>query len=243
MNYRFQCDSWMARAKSVPLVLAIRNCLYNKDPGMLDWLQGLIARCVKLHWNGLLLPGLLTGSYVMERLERLEILTTRPHLDCRCINIASNASKLRSVYLSFPNTYNFHNHLTLPWAQLTSIEMYQLHCTDILRLFELCTHLEYADFTRPYGDDELQTIVPGSVVKPSFKLLAIQLWEVCPCRMLFDVLVLPSLEELEVISQEYLPWLHTEFTSFLTRSRCPLRRLEVHNNKFATYNITVHCQS
>ncbi|KAH7887184.1 hypothetical protein F5I97DRAFT_1115314 [Phlebopus sp. FC_14] len=231
-EYRLQYDAWMARAKSVPLVLAVENVHHIDSPKftpcLLDWLRCLPSRCRDFSWYGYSVEGLLTSSCVMQLLERLEAHYFKnrdsPSIG---IDIYSNASKLKSVSLHVPYPSNFHNLVTLPWAQLTSIDIYGPWCTDILRLFEVCIRMEHAEFTLPYEDD-LQAVIPGSVINHSLKFLVINVWASRLCGLLFDALVLPSLEELEVgFADGHEIWPHPQLTSLLTRSGCPLKRLEV----------------
>ncbi|KAH7887193.1 hypothetical protein F5I97DRAFT_2060025 [Phlebopus sp. FC_14] len=232
-EYRLQYDTWMARAKSVPLVLVVEN-IYHIDPLMitpclLDWLRRLFNRCCDFFWRGYFMAGLLTGSCVMELLERLKIYYFE-RSGSPSIDIDSNASRLRSVSLSLPNNADSIDRITLPWSQLTGLDMYgvELRWADIFRLFEICTCLQGANFSLPYEDD-LQAVIPGSVINHSLKLLAIDAWVSRLGGLLFDALVLPSLEELEIAFHhpDDDRWPHTQFTSFLTRSGRPLKKLEV----------------
>ncbi|KAH7887188.1 hypothetical protein F5I97DRAFT_1873831 [Phlebopus sp. FC_14] len=232
-EYRLQYDTWMARAKSVPLVLVVENVHHIDSPKftpcLLDWLRCLPSRCRDFSWYGYSVEGLLTGSCVMHLLERLEAHYFKSR-DGPSIDIDSNASRLRSVSLFLPNNADSIDRVTLPWSQLTELDMYgvELRWKDIFRLFEICTRLQGAKFSLPYEDD-LQAVIPGSVINHSLKLLAIDAQVSRLGGLLFDALVLPSLEELEIAFHhpDDDKWPHTQFTSFLTRSGRPLKKLEV----------------
>ncbi|KAH7887202.1 hypothetical protein F5I97DRAFT_1954273 [Phlebopus sp. FC_14] len=236
-NYRFQYDTWLARAKNLPLVLLVDN---DRDirtldvaPGSLDWLRGLVARCLELRWRGRLLECLLTGRAAVRLLEGLDIDLQYSHITSAnpFIAIASNARKLRSVRLWLPVHVASIDRITLPWAQLTMLDMHGvgLRWPNILRLFETCTSLQDARFSLPYEDGDVQAVVPGSVINRSLKFLVIEVWASRLGGLLFGALVLSSLEELEVRFNYYCDnvWPHAQFASFLTRSGCPLKRLEV----------------
>ncbi|KAH7887173.1 hypothetical protein F5I97DRAFT_1873662 [Phlebopus sp. FC_14] len=233
-NCHLQYNTWLAKAKTVPLILSVVNDRFfetrNVAPYLLDWLRDLVARCVDLRWQGFALEGLLTGSGVTEPLERLDFWDFGPAYPF-IIDIASNASKIRSVRLWLIYTVDSLDRITLPWSQLTNIEMrgILLRWADILRLFEICTCLQSAYFWLSCKDN-LQTVIPGSVINRSLRFLTIAS---STCRFFFDVLVLPSLEEVECCGRDDTIWPHTQFTSFLTRSRCPLKALKVEGYKSA----------
>ncbi|KAH7887186.1 hypothetical protein F5I97DRAFT_1116353 [Phlebopus sp. FC_14] len=237
-SYRFQCDTWLERAKSVPLVLSVWNVsTCHVDGSLLDWLHGLVARCLSFLWKGHPLEGLLTGSSIMELLERLDFdFDVDPFnrwLDFPSIDIASSASKLSYVRMALPQQVNSISRITLPWAQLTTLDMYGLCFADILRLFQICARLQSAQFELPYEDD-LQSVIPGSTINHCLRRLSLTELDSRAGGLLFDALVLPSLEGLEVWDyRANSQWPHTQFISFLTRSRCPLKRLDLCGNSSA----------
>ncbi|KAH7884248.1 hypothetical protein F5I97DRAFT_1887978, partial [Phlebopus sp. FC_14] len=237
-DYRLQCDTWLARAKSVPLVLAVENDFDTSvvDTVVLDWLRGLVARCLELCWWGYLLEGLLTGSAVIGP-ERLDLgyfhtFLHRPTIDITCNN-------LRFVRLLLAAHINPIDRITLPWAQLIGLDMdgVKLRSTDIFRLFEICTRLQSARFSVTHEDDlQPEALIPGSVINRSLQRLSIAVWGSSGDGTLFDTLVLPSLEELELWNSrpDAMKWPHTQFTSFLTRSGRVLRALNVRGRKPAS---------
>ncbi|KAH7887165.1 hypothetical protein F5I97DRAFT_1112081 [Phlebopus sp. FC_14] len=227
-EYRIQCDTWLARAKGIPLMLAIHG-VDSSSRHLLNWLQRLISRCCDLRWYGPLLDGLLANGTV-ELLEKLDVnVFGMPHRR-PSIDVPSGMSRLGSVCLIFAYEVNSLDGITLPWAQLTEMDMngVNLPWTDVSRLLRICSRLQNAKFSLLDGGDldDQQATVPGSVVNHSLKFLGIELYGQT-ANYLLDALVLPSLAELHLGFCYVGEWPHEQFASFIARSRCSLKKLTV----------------
>ncbi|KAH7887151.1 hypothetical protein F5I97DRAFT_2021313, partial [Phlebopus sp. FC_14] len=233
-DYRLQCETWLARAKDIPLILSIRSSgSIDRTLCPLGWLRSLVARCRDLHWGGALLEGLFTDSSAFDLLQRLD-LNVSFAFTFRGIDIPSNANKLRSVRLSVPYDVASLDGIALPWAQLTKIEINGpgLPVAGILRLLEICPRLHNARFFMP-NKPRNSAVTPA--INHSLKLLDIRLRKAGQAKLLFDASVFPSLEKLDIWFSycEVEEWPHAEFTSFVTRSGCSLRMMTVFNNQSA----------
>ncbi|KAF9239821.1 hypothetical protein BU15DRAFT_61745 [Melanogaster broomeanus] len=130
--------------------------------------------------------------------------------------------------------------VTLPWDQLTELN---IHCPLVsgsvfLRILQLCNNMRSIVASCLCADEEglseLSATAPGSITHHSLRRIEIKVIR-AGVDQLFDALVLPALEELDICfcSRERDPWPHAQFMSLLTRSRCPLKQLTIRSNKNA----------
>ncbi|KAH7887056.1 hypothetical protein F5I97DRAFT_1829519 [Phlebopus sp. FC_14] len=244
---RPEYDAWLARAKSVPLAIRVLNDMDTSDPDLTrrlssvaDWLRPLVARSWDLWWHGPSLQNLFVsgGGGAIGSLERLRVTS---HRESPSIYIPTAANRLRSAYLQCLNfDLQSLDTVILPWEQLTELNMhFALFSSSVfLRLLALCTGIRNMILSCLCADEEqlndLRTVVPGSIVNYAIKRIEIKMIR-AGLGFVLDALLLPALEELEICFcyHDKDVWPHAQFLSFLQRSRCPLKKLTVRNNKHA----------
>ncbi|KIJ15931.1 hypothetical protein PAXINDRAFT_133313 [Paxillus involutus ATCC 200175] len=241
-EYRPGYDAWLARAKSVSTAIRVLNDIDMSEvdvtclSSVVDWLRPFITRCGDFWWHGPSLPGLF-ATETDPRLERLRI-TSR---GSPSVHMPGPAKHLRSVHLQHLNHgLQSLEAFTLPWDQLSELHMhFALFSSSVfLRLLQLGTSLRNIAVSCLSADEEqlreLRVSAPGSITNYSLRRIEIKVIR-AGLDDLFDALVLPGLEELEICFcyRERDPWPHTQFMSLLARSRCPLKKLTIRSNKNA----------
>ncbi|KIJ61868.1 hypothetical protein HYDPIDRAFT_30936 [Hydnomerulius pinastri MD-312] len=243
VEFRPGYDAWLAKAKSVPLAVRVLNDIDASDAdsicisSVVEWLRPLITRCGDFWWHGPSLQGLF-ANVTDPRLERLRITSLR---GSPSVFMPGPATYLRSAYLQCLNhDLQSLGTMTLPWEQLTELNMhFALFSSSVfLHLLRLCTGLRNVTASCLCADEEqleeLRGTTPGSIINYSLRRIEIKVIR-AGLDLLFDALVLPALEELEICFcyRERDAWPHVQFMSLLARSRCPLKKLVIRSNKNA----------
>ncbi|KIK99188.1 hypothetical protein PAXRUDRAFT_30674 [Paxillus rubicundulus Ve08.2h10] len=236
-------DAWLARAKSVPTAIRVLNDIDMSEvdaaclSSLVDWLRPLITRCRDFWWHGPSLPGLFATETNLA-LEQLRITSPR---GSPSVCMPGPAKHLRSVYLQYLNhCLQSLDAVIFPWDQLTDLHMhFALFSSSVfLRLLQLGTSLRNIVVSCLCADEEqlreLPLRAPGSITNYSLRRIEVKVIR-AGLDHLFDALVLPALEELEICFcyRERDPWPHTQFMSLLARSRCPLKKLTIRSNQNA----------
>ncbi|KAF9225970.1 hypothetical protein BS17DRAFT_750466 [Gyrodon lividus] len=235
--------AWLARAKSVPSAIRVLNDIDMSDADLttlasvVQWLRPLITHCSDFWWHGPSLPGL----FITETDLPLERLRITSHRGSPSVYIPGPAKRLRSAHLQYlHHGLQSLDKVIVPWDQLTELNMhFALFSSSVfLRLLHLCTSLRNIVVSCLCADEEelseLLAIVPGSITHHTLRRIEIRVIR-SGLEHLFDSLVLPALEELDICFcyRERDLWPHTQFMSLLARSRCPLRKLTIRSNKNA----------
>ncbi|KAF8549584.1 hypothetical protein OG21DRAFT_569652 [Imleria badia] len=243
--YRRGCESWLARAKSVPLAIRVLNDvnMFGADPTLLEsvvlWLRPLISQSTDLWWHGPSLPTLFVPMPDTDL--PIQHLRITSHRDTPAIHFPGPARRLRTVSLQCLN-YDLQSldGIHLPWDNLLELNMHfalfssalfvQLltRCGDLRTLFVSCLSAD---------EDQravLRALPPGSITHPRLRRIEIKVIR-AGLEAIFSALTLPALEDLDVCFcyRERDAWPHAAFMDMLARSRCALKRLTVRSNKSA----------
>ncbi|KAJ6463611.1 hypothetical protein C8R47DRAFT_1225099 [Mycena vitilis] len=140
--------------------------------------------------------------------------------------IFSGAANLKTLFI---DNYFSPSSFTLPWSQLTTIiafdPLYDNQCADILR------HAVNVDTCRLTIAKEPAALI-DLVIPPLVHLRLLSLWDLgaTPASFiaaLFDTLVLPSLEVLEISADWFTPDPCANIAALISRSGCSLRELDI----------------
>lgn len=227
---------WLEKAKSVPLSIRVVHD-GNAEPllNAIQWLRPFLSQCFDLSWHGPPVQGLLDNS--VQSLSRLQVTSHGREFH---VSIPSTTPQLRSAVLrSINHDLQSLQSIEMPWHQLLDLKIqFALVSSDtFLQVIELCTQVQRVNVScicanvSPRSD--LQPAVTD-VVNHTIRRLEVKVLR-AGLGSLFAALTLPALEELIICFcfPERDPWPHEQFASFITRSKCPLKRLTVHRNKGA----------
>ena len=245
--YRRGCETWLARAKSVPLFLRAFNDIniIAQDPTLVSfavhWLRHRISHCIDLWWHGPSLPTLFIpdpGTEFNIPLERICITTYR---DCPSIYLPGPALQLRSASLHCFN-YDLQtlDGIELPWAHLAELNMHFGLVSSLLfpQILTRCNHLHTLTISCLSAEDvhlnALRALATGSIVQNTLRRIEIKVIQ-AGLDAILDALTLPALEDLDICFcyRERDQWPHASFVEMVSRSRCALKRLTVRSNKDA----------
>jgi hypothetical protein len=235
---------WLERAKSVPLSIRVVHDMDlsdGKEPLSIQWLRPFLRRCYDLWWHGPPIQGLLDNS--VESLSRFQVTFHKANF---LFSIPSPTPQLRSVVVQ-SLTYDLHSlrSIDLPWHQLLDLKIHfaLVSGATFLQVISLCTQVQRVSVSSICADASSQTdlqpfpligTVNHSILRLEVNVIRAGLGN------LFEALTLPALEELVIrfCSPDRYPWPHKQFSAFVTRSKCPLKRLTIHRNKSAESHLT-----
>lgn len=131
---------------------------------------------------------------------------------------------LQALYINSKQEYLLRPVLSLPWTQLTELEVSDAMSPDnILCILRHLQHLVRTTFT--IGEEEdIGTRLPINL--PHLKFLSLCHESSFDVALFLGPLTLPSLEELEMIDDDWgndfapSTWSHQPFTSLISRSHC-----------------------
>ncbi|KAG1736149.1 uncharacterized protein EDB91DRAFT_1143143 [Suillus paluster] len=209
---------WLEKARSVPLSIRVVHDVDLSDgnePLSIQWLRPFLSQCSDLWWHGPHVQGLLDNC--VQSLSRFQVTFHKANF---------LVSSLRSI--------------DLPWHQLLElkIQFALVSSAAFLQAIGLCTQVQRVSVScicaniSPQTDLEpfpLAHTANHSIHRLEIKVIRAGLGS------LFDALTLPVLEELVICFcfPERDPWPHEQFASFVTRSKCPLKRLTIYRSKGA----------
>lgn len=243
--YRRGCESWLSRAKSVPLAIRVLNDvhMFAADPTLLSsvvvWLRPLIGQSTDLWWHGPSLPTLFVPESDTDLpIQRLRITS---HRDTPAIHFPGPAKRLLTASLQCLN-YDLQSldGIHLPWDNLVELNMHfaLFSSTLLIQLLTRCDHLRTLVVSCLSADEDQRAVLgalpPGSITHPQLRRIEIKVIR-AGLDALFSTLTLPALEDLDVCFcyRERDAWPHAAFVDMLARSQCSLKRLTVRSNKSA----------
>ncbi|KAF7373824.1 F-box domain-containing protein [Mycena sanguinolenta] len=214
-------EAWFSRAQDQPLTMVISN-LNHPDPD-----EGLVTLLdsYRRQWRDLTIKLPFDQFYrfapneELPMLERLALDTNRiPRVVQIPITTFQDAPKLNHVFLG---RHFRPSHFTLPWLQLTSIELTAALAEDCLECLRQAPRLVTCSFDIQAGG---QFLTP---VSPLPRLISLTLSGATPTAI-FPFTTMPGIEELNLVGRSLSrdELIHLNF--FMSRCSCRLRRLRLH---------------
>lgn len=246
-KYRRGCEAWLARAKSVPLIVRILNDInmFAADPtvvsSVVHWLHPFIAHCSELWWHGPSTPTLFVPETETETGLPLERLLITSHRDAPSIHFPGPSKRLRTASIRCLNhDLQSLDGIELPWDHLVELDMHfaLFSSTLFIQLLTRCGHLHTLVISCLCADEDqlgvLRTLSPGSITHPLLRRIEIKVIR-AGLDVIFSALTLPALEDLDICFcyRERDVWPHAQFMEMVVRSRCALKRLTVRSNRNA----------
>ncbi|KAL4079542.1 hypothetical protein J3A83DRAFT_4368309 [Scleroderma citrinum] len=250
-QYRFMCEAWLSRAKSIPLAIRVLNDLDGPDlaatPDIVYWFCRLLVRCQDFWWHGPAMEELtipFSMNAISSPLSRLRVTSHRatPYIVC----LPSATPRLNTAFLQCINLHlHSLDHISIPWSQLTELTLHfaLLDSTVLLQVISLCTSLRVLTASCLCADPDqltaLHTLGGGAIHQETLQRLELRVIR-HGLSALLDALTMPALEELDVAFcyRERDPWPHAEFSAFVERSRGTLKKLVVKQNKGVLKHMT-----
>ena len=243
--------SWLEKAGRVPLSIRIVHDIDLSDGeeepllNAIQWLRPFLNQCSDLWWHGPPVQGLLDNSG--QYLSRFQATTHKANFS---VSLPSPTPHLRSAVLrSLVHDLQSVRSIDMPWHQLLDlkIQFALVSSTAFLEVIGLSTQLQQVSVSCVCAHvsslPHLQPDLSTDVVNHSIRRLEVNVIR-SVLGSLFAALTLPALEELIICfcSPEKDPWPHEQFASFITRSKCPLKRLTIHRNKGVESHLTEYLQ-
>jgi len=236
---------WLEKARSVPLSIRVVHDIdvsdRNAEPlsNAVQWLRPFLSQCFDLWWHGPHMQGLLDNS--VQSLSRLQVTSHGNFY----VSIPSPTPQLRSAVLqSLTHDLQSLRSIDMPWHQLLDlkIQFALVSSATFLQVVGLCTRVQWVNVScicaNVSPQIDMQSFPPTDVVNHTIRRLEVKVLR-AGLGSLFEALTLTALEELVICFcfPERDPWPHEQFASFITRSKCPLKRLTIHRNKGAELHL------
>ncbi|KAJ7694584.1 hypothetical protein B0H17DRAFT_1199109 [Mycena rosella] len=222
--------SWLPRAGNLPLTLSIESPKLSSDGAILAILAQYAAQWISLDLTSYMpisspIDKIRTPLSSLKKI-KLHIPSLRGGVST-CIMAFLDAPQLREAYLHGLSL----TQVSLPWIQLTKLQLFGLSLGECLDILEQTPHLEDLSFA-PI------TLHGPSIPSPRtiIGLRALHLMSDESCAIL-DHLTLPALNDLNLyrLSNEGV----TRVESFVARSGCSVRVLELSHTMFTETYICV----